>query len=55
MDLRHVGGDFVLTTNLVVHHGITNIFNQTTQLIRILDVVEKSLNLPLLCQRLEFS
>jgi len=55
MDLRHVGGGFVLITNLILHYGIANVFNQTTQLIRILDVVEKSLSLPLLCQRLEFS
>ena len=55
MDLRHVGGEFYLITNLVIHHGIANIFDQTAQFIRILDVVEKALNLPLFCQWLEFS
>jgi len=54
MDLSHMGSGFVLTTNLIFHHGIPNVFNQAIQLIRILDVVEKSLNLPLLRQRLEF-
>ena len=43
-----------MITNLIFHHGIANVFDQTSKLIRILDVVEKSLNLPLLCQWLEF-
>ena len=41
--------------NLIFHHSIADVFDQTTQFIRILDVVEKSLSLPLLCQWLEFS
>ena len=36
-------------------HCITNTLNQTGKFIRILDVVEKTLNLPLTLQRLEFS
>ena len=53
-ELSHGRGKFVLTTNLVFHHRIANVFDQTAQFIRILDIVEKSLDLPLLCQRLEF-
>ena len=51
---RHTGSGFVLTTNLIVHHGIADVFDQATQLICILDVVEKSLDLALLRQWLEF-
>jgi hypothetical protein len=54
MDVRHGGSEPVLIAHLIVHHGITNVFDQTTQFIRILDVVEKALNLPLICQWLEF-
>jgi len=54
MDVRHGGSESVLIANLVVHHCITDIFDQTTQLIRIPDVVEKALNTPLICQWLEF-
>ena len=52
-DVSHGRGECVLTTNLVFHHRIANVFDQTTQFFRILDVVEKSLNIPLLCQWLE--
>jgi len=54
MDVRHEGSEFVLITNLIVHHSITNIFDQTTKFIRILDIVEETLSAPLLCQRLKF-
>jgi hypothetical protein len=54
MDVRHGGSESFLIANLIVHHGITNIFDQTTQFIRILDVVEKAPNLPLIRQWLEF-
>jgi hypothetical protein len=54
MDVRHGGSESVLIANLIVHRGIANIFNQATQFIRILEVVEKTLNLPLICQWLEF-
>ena len=53
MDVRRGGSEFVLTTNLIVHHSITNIFDQTAKFIRILDVVEETLRDPLLCQWLE--
>lgn len=36
-----------------MHHRITNIFNQTTKYIRILDIVEELLSLPLFYQWLE--
>ena len=55
LNVRYWGGGFFLITNLIFHHHIADIFDQTTQLIPILDVVEKPFNLPLLCQRLEFS
>jgi len=51
MDVRHRGSGTVLIANLIVyHHGIMNIPDQTTQLVHILDIVEKTLNLPLICQ-----
>ena len=55
MDVRHGESESILATNLIVHHGIANIFNQATQFIRVLDVVEEALNLPLLCQWLKLS
>ena len=55
MDVRYGQSEFALTTNLIVHHSITDILDQIVQFVRILDVVEETLDLPLLCQRLEFS
>ena len=43
-----------MDTHQIVHHCITNIFNQAAKSIRILDVVEKTFNFALLHQRLEF-
>jgi len=40
---------------LILHHRIANIFNQTSQFVRILDVGEKALDHSLVFQRLEFS
>ena len=54
MDVRRRGRKSVLITNLIVHRGIANIFDQTPQFIRVLDVVEKTRNLPLIHQWLEF-
>jgi len=54
MDVRHGGSKSVLITNLIVHRCVVNISDQTIQLIRIPHVVEKALNPPLVCQRLEF-
>ena len=53
--VSHGRGEFALITNLVFHHGIANVLDQTVQFTRILDVVEKTFNLPLICQWLEFS
>ena len=53
--VRHGRSGFVLVTNLIIHHSIADIFDQTIQFVRILDVVEETLDLPLLCQWLEFS
>ena len=44
---------FRLRTNLIFYDGIANVVNQTAQLIRIHDVVEEALSLPLACQRFE--
>jgi len=41
-------------TNLIVHHSITDIINQTPKFIGILDIVKESLNIPLLHQWIEF-
>jgi len=38
-----------MDTYLILHYHITDIFNQTAKLIRILDIAEETLNLPLLC------
>ena len=40
-------------TNLIIHHGITNILGQTGQRVGILDVVEESYDFALLFQHLE--
>jgi len=39
---------------LIIYHCITDIFDQTAKFIRILDIAKETLNLPLLCQWLEF-
>ena len=44
-------GARALTTNLVLHHGITNIFDNAAELFHILSAVEESCDLPSLCQR----
>ena len=54
MDVKHGRNESGLIANLIVHHCIANIFDQTTQFIRILDVVEKAFDPPLIGQRLEF-
>ena len=40
---------------LVLHHYIADIFDRTPKFTRIIDVVEKTLDLPLLFQWLELS
>jgi hypothetical protein len=42
-------------TNLILDHGVADVVDQATKLLRILDVVEETLDLALLCQWLEFS
>ena len=54
MDLRDGFYETVTTTNLIVHHCISNIFNQASKLICILNIGEKTLNLSLLLQQLQF-
>ena len=36
-----------MDTHLVLHHCIADILNCTAELIRILDIIEETLNLPL--------
>lgn len=44
-----------MVTNLVVHHGISNVFNQTPEFIRILDVVQKTDHLAFPSSHAKFS
>jgi len=37
-------------THLILYHSIANILNQTPEFIRVLDIVEKTLNVSLLFQ-----
>jgi len=46
--VRRKENELVLITNLIVHHGIANVFNQTNKFVRSLDVSEESLDVPLL-------
>jgi hypothetical protein len=41
-------------TNLIIHHGVADIFDQMAEFVRILDVGKKTLHLYLLFQWLEF-
>ena len=50
VDVRREANKLVLVTNLVVHHGVANIFNQANKFVRILDVAEESLDVPLFRQ-----
>ena len=49
------GNEQFANTYLIPHHRIANIFDQTSEFIRILDVGEKALDLPLVFQQLELS
>jgi len=51
--VRHEHNWFNLTTDLIIHHSITNIPNQTPDLICILGIVKETLNIPLLGQQLK--
>ena len=42
-----------LSTNLILHHGVTDIFNHAAKLLHILCVVEEPCDLASLCQRHE--
>ena len=42
--------ELVLTTNLIIHDCISNVLDQACKLIRILNIGEKTLNIPLLLQ-----
>ena len=46
---------FRLRTDLIVHDGIADVFDKTAQFIRIHDVVEEALGLPLACQWFELA
>jgi len=53
MNFRGARNQQFVDNYLILHHCITNIFNQATKLIRILNIVEEALNIPLLYQLLE--
>jgi hypothetical protein len=55
MDVRDGESEPCPTTNLVFHHCVTNILDETIQHIRVLDVVEETLDLALFFQPPEFS
>ena len=40
----------ILRANLIVHHGITDIFNQATEFIHILSAIQESCNLAPFCK-----
>ena len=43
-------GAIILRTNLIVHHGITDIFNQATKFIHILSTIQEPCDFPPFCQ-----
>ena len=51
--IRHKHSCFTLNTDLIIHHSITNIPNQTPELLCILGILEETLNVPLLGQQLK--
>ena len=52
-DVRHDDTWFTLTTDLIVHHSIVNIPNQTIEIICILGIVDETFSIPLLSQQLK--
>jgi hypothetical protein len=54
-NVRNENDEFVLTTNLIIHHGIADMFNQIAKDICILDIVQKAFHLRLFFQWLELS
>ena len=53
MDVRNEHYWFTLTTDLIVHHSITDIPNQTPEFLYILGILQETLNIPLLGQQLK--
>jgi len=53
MGIRNEHDWFTLTTDLIIHHSITNIPNQTPKLLCILGIVKETLNIPILGQQLK--
>ena len=53
MGIRHEHNWLTLTTDLIIHHSITNSPHQTTEIVCILSIVNETLNIPLLSQQLE--
>ena len=50
-----IGNKWLANAYLILHHCIANVFDQTSEFVRILDVGEKTLDLSLVDQWLEFS
>jgi hypothetical protein len=53
MDVRYEVNEPALITNLIVHCSITDLSNQTTKHVCILDTVQEAFNLSLFHQQLE--
>jgi len=53
MGIRNKHNWITQTTDLILHHSITNISNYTTEFVCILGIVQETLNVPLLGQELK--
>jgi len=53
MGIRHEYNWFTLATDLIIHHSITKIPNQTPESLCILGIVKETLNIPLLGQQVK--
>ena len=51
--IRHKHSCFTLNTDLIIHHSIANVPNQTPEFLGVLGIVEETLNVPLLGQQLK--
>jgi len=52
--VRREHNQFTLTKDLIIQHSIMNIPNQTTEIISVLWIIDKTLSDPLFSQQLKF-
>ena len=52
-DVREGEGASALETNLVFHHGVTDIFNHPTEFIHVVSILQELHNIALLFQHVE--